>query len=285
MANKSDFREFSRQDRYRVIEILLNWEGACNASRLGRLFNVRRENVTRYIQDYRETYPGQMVYDSIAKTFKPTTTFTPKCTRGVISEYVDFARRFSTENGESLNGGHWLDCGPRPHIEPDSCIFRALVQAIKEHQAIEVRYRSWNHPEGRDRRIHPHALAYSGLRWHCRAFDEETQSYRDFHLGRFESIALVENSVDETTGEADHDWHQHVDLFLVPNPELSEQEQRLVRADYGMDSGCLSVRSRHAMAQYVLQSYQVWTNGDLPENPRQQPLVCANLGDVANTLF
>jgi hypothetical protein len=39
------------------------------------------------------------------------------------------------------------------------------------------------------------------------------------------------------------------------------------------------------MAQYVLQSYQVWTNGGFPENPRQQPLVCANLDDVASTLF
>lgn len=285
MASKSDFRDFSRQDRYRVMEILLNWEGACNASRLGRLFNVRRENITRYIQDYRETYPGQMVYDSIAKTFKPATTFTPKCTRGVISEYVDFARRFSAEHGNSVDGGYWLDCGPRPHIDPDPGVFRALVQVIKERQVIEVRYRSWNHPDGRDRKIHPHALAYSGLRWHCRAFDEETQSYRDFHLGRFESIELADNRVDATTGEADHDWHQQVDLFLVPNPELSDQEQRLVRADYGMDSGFLTVRSRRAMAQYVLQSYQVSTKGDRPENPRQQPMICINLDDVASALF
>jgi predicted DNA-binding transcriptional regulator YafY len=285
MANKSDFREFSRQDRYRAMEVLLNWEGGCNASRLGRLFNVRRENVTRYIQDYRETYPGQMWYDSVCKIFKPTTTFTPKCTRGIISEYIDFARRFPAEHSGSFNGGNWLDCGPRPHIEPEPSVFRTIVQAIKECQIIAVRYRSWNHPSGRDRKVHPHALAYSGLRWHCRAFDEETQSYRDFHLGRFESIALVGKAGDAITGEADHDWHQQVDLLLIPNPELSEQEQQLVRADYSMDRGCLTVRSRRAMAQYVLTNYHVSPNGDIPENPRQQPLVCANLDIVASVLF
>lgn len=281
MGNKPDFREFSREDRYRAMEVLLQWEGTCNASRLSALFSVRRENVSRHVQEYRSAFPGQMDYDAIGKTFRPTETFIPRFSRGVISEYLDLARRFYVDEESET----WLDCGPRPHIEPAPEIFRGLVEAIKNRRPVSISYRSWNHPAGRQRRIHPHALAYSGLRWHCRAFDEETESYRDFHLGRFDSLETVSTAGAATTGDMDQDWNERVDLFLVPNPDLSPGEQDLVKADYGMAQGFLRIQGRRSMAHYVLQSYQVPTSGHLPKNPRQCPLVCANLEDILTALF
>lgn len=281
MASRSDFREFSREDRYRAMEVLLQWEGACNASRLSTLFNVRRENVSRHVQDYRTAFPNQMDYDSRGKTFRPTTAFRPRFSRGVISEYLDLARRFYVDDEAAA----WLDCGPRPHIEPAPEVFRGLVEAINGRRRISISYRSWNHPNGRERLIHPHALAYSGLRWHCRAFDEETESYRDFHLGRFDALGVVDTAQDAVTGDEDHDWNEYIDLFLVPNPDLTADEQALVKADYGMALGFKRVPARRAMAHYVLQSYQVQISGPLPDNPRERPLVCGNLEDVRGALF
>lgn len=282
MTNRPDFRDFSREERYRALEILLMWEGSCNASRLSELFQVRRENVSRQIQDYRAEYPEQMVYDTIGKTFRPTTFFTPHFCQGAIFEYLDLAKRFSSP----FRAREWLECGPSPHIEPDPAIFRGLVDAISRQIPVTIAYRSWNHPEGRQRTIHPHALAYSGLRWHCRAYDEITDSFRDFHLGRIDTFSPEEATAYRyRSGRDDYDWHTTIELRLSANPSLSVEEQALVRADYGMHEGYLIVPCRRAMANYVLQSYQVPTDAPHPDNPRGRPLVCGNLREISSALF
>lgn len=287
MATKTDFHEFARHDRYRAFEILLWWEGACNASDLSVLFNVRRENVSKDIKAYRVVHGEHVHYDSLAKTYKPESGFRPSYTSGQIREYLDFIRRFTPDpSSVTPSAPEWLDAGPRPHIEPAPHLFRTLVQAIRHHHPLDIRYRSWNHPQGQDRRIHPHALAYSGLRWHCRAFDEKTDSYRDFHLGRFDGFEVLEGS-EGTLGKEDTDWHTMVDLKLVPNPGLSEGEQQLVKADYGLSSGALTLTCRKSMAHYLLQSYHVDPDLDLHNQaePRKHPLVVKNLSSVVPSLF
>lgn len=281
MNSRADFRDFSREDRYRAMEVLLQWEGACNASRMSDLFRVRRENVTRHIQEYRAEFPGQMAYDAIGKVFRPTPAFQPRYSRGVISEYLTLARRFYT----GADNHSWLDSGPSPHIEPDPVIFRDMVQAIKDQYPVLTRYRSWNHPQGIERRIHPHSLAYSGLRWHCRAFDERTESYRDFHLGRIDTLVPGGPPGTGTTRDNDRDWNEYITLTMGPNPGLSPEEQGLVCADYGMSDGKLSVTCRRSMAHYVLQGYQVPTGGGTSGTPRSYPLVCENLDEIRNNLF
>jgi hypothetical protein len=277
MAIKTDFRATTRLDRYRIFEILLWWEGACNASVLGDLFNVRRENITKDIKAYRLTHEHQITYDSVAKVYRPAEAFVPIYSSGLAIEYLDVTRRFrgGADDGQGLHS--WLDSGPRPHIEPDPALFRALVQSIRQRAPMVVRYRSWNHPNGQDRRIHPHALAYSGLRWHCRAFDETTASYRDFHLGRFERYQKAEVGT-AITGEQDDDWGARIAIELVPNPALSEDERFLVRADYGLNDGPLIVHCRRAMAHYVLRSYQVDPHATEHHQvrPRTHPLILGN---------
>ncbi len=286
MDHKSDFRAFTRRERYQALETLLQWEGACNASVLGRLFNVRRENITKDLQAYRKQFPEQILYDSAARTYRPSTVFKPIHTSGMIQEYSNFLRRFDVGEGNNDQPQGWIDVGPQPHIEAEPIVFRALVHAIRMKQIIDIRYRSWNHPGGRKRRIHPHALAYSGLRWHCRAFDELTESYRDFHLGRFESLKVV-SSADplRRTGRDDKDWTTYVDVELVPNPHLSEPEQGLVKADYAMEADSLVLRSRQSMVPYLLQSYRV--DPDVGESaayqPRKHPLVPKFPEDLAST--
>jgi predicted DNA-binding transcriptional regulator YafY len=47
----------------------------------------------------------------------------------------------------------------------------------------ECRFDS-DHPHQSALRIEPHALAHDGFRWHVRAFDRETKTFRNFVLGR-----------------------------------------------------------------------------------------------------
>jgi len=272
MTHKTDFREFARHDRFRAFEILLWWEGQCNASNLGLLFNVRRENVSKDVQAYRSDYGRGVCYDSGMKTYRPTDQFKPVFTEGHVSEYIDFIRRFRWNDACSSDA--FLETGPRPYIEPCPRLFRSVLSAIRTQSPMHIRYRSWNHPAGRDRVIHPHAIAYSGLRWHCRAYDEITGSFRDFHLGRFDNYQVGTNG-SAFSGEMDTDWHTYVDVELVPNPELSEGEQQLVRADYGLQKEALSLNCRQAMVLYLLKSYHVDPELNLAEqtSPRSRPLV------------
>ena len=286
MPTKTDFREFSRHDRYRAFETMLWWEGACNATDLSALFNVRRENVTKDIKSYRAEHGEQVIYDSINKTYRPAPGFTPAYIAGQIMEYVDFTRRFHHERLGSHRLPDWLDAGPQPLIEPDPHLFRTLVKVIRNRKPLNIRYRSWNHPQGKDRCIHPHALANSGLRWHCRAFDVTTDSYRDFHLGRFERYEEAIGARG-APGDRDIEWHTLIDLELIPNPMLTEGEQQLVRADYGFLEGHLNLKCRQSMANYVLQSYNIDPNlsTDFHQVPRKHPLALKNHRELAGALF
>src|SRR5690606_23854369 len=108
---------------------------------------------------------------------------------------------------------------------------------------------------GTRRTLHPHAFAYSGLRWHCRAFDETHGEFRDFHLSRLVAIEL--GNVSNIDPKRDQDWHNVINLILKPNPALTPAERELVKADYSIAGGQLTFPVRACMAQYVLQSFQV----------------------------
>jgi predicted DNA-binding transcriptional regulator YafY len=178
-----------------------------------------------------------------------------------------------------------IEVGFSPIVEPPAKLFRDLLDHIQARKALKVTYRSWNHPEGTQRVIHPHSLAFSNIRWHVRAFDEKTNSFRDFHLGRVADYqtAPVTNFKDATH---DQKWNTFVTLVLIPNPVLSKAEQHLVRADYAMKNDRLELISRLAMSHYLLQAFNVQVGEEQKSaSPREFPLFLENKRDVETGLF
>jgi len=71
-------------------------------------------------------------------------------------------------------------------------ILRALVQAARYGQKIDMGYVSMTSLDEESRIITPHTLVFTPLRWHVRAYYEKNRDYRDFVLIRFRSIHGVE---------------------------------------------------------------------------------------------
>lgn len=98
------------------------------------------------------------------------------------------------------------------------------------------------------------ALADNGLRWHVRAFDRERQRFSDFVLTRIVKASELEELVaeHEMLG-ADDQWARIVDFELVPHPGI--EWPKAVEADFGMTDGVLRVKTRAALAGYVLRRW------------------------------
>lgn len=258
-------------ERQRIFELLLFWEGRCNATTISDLLCARRESVSQDMKVYRDKYPGQAEYDSVAKVYRPGPEFQPILTTGNVAEFVEHKRRFGQADSAELF------CVDAVSIPPDPIIFRLVHQAIVNRERVRVFYRSLNHPEGRERVIQPHALVYAGIRWHCRAFDELTGEYRDFNLHRCRDLESL-GVTDDGSEANDVEWDEIVQIQLAPNPALSEQEQALVAADYGIEKGqTLNISVRRALVMYTLQRLQVKDLDEGAVEPRSMPLVLAGI--------
>jgi predicted DNA-binding transcriptional regulator YafY len=70
---------------------------------------------------------------------------------------------------------------------------------------VNTVYQSMSRPQPSPRIIEPHALTHDGFRWHARAFDRETGTFRDFVLGRLSKPGIGERIGVKTDEQADED--------------------------------------------------------------------------------
>ncbi len=136
-------------------------------------------------------------------------------------------------------------------------------------------------PSGTKRTIHPFALANSGLRWHCRAYDELRSEFRDFHLGRITKAKV--SSASNIDNKNDKAWHSTVELVVGPHPELSVAQRRVIMMEHG-GGETFSLNVRASMVEYTLQNYLI-NKEPFEGEPKEKPLYLVNLGDVQDFLF
>ena len=75
--------------RYRLIEIVALWEGRLITNHLCNSFDIARQQASKDINAYLcEVAPENLLYDSKLKGYKPSATFAPKVTSGLVDEYL-----------------------------------------------------------------------------------------------------------------------------------------------------------------------------------------------------
>ena len=105
------------------------------------------------------------------------------------------------------------------------------------------------------------ALADNGLRWHVRAFDRERDRFGDFVLTRIAKAHEIDGEVAESEQiGSDSQWARIVDLEIVPHPGITWP--KAVEADYAMTDGVLRIKSRAALAGYVLRRWNIDSSPD-----------------------
>lgn len=173
-----------------------------------------------------------------------------------------------------------LELPPR-NVSP--LLMRHLVCAIREQRRLEVDYVSLNRPDHEGRIIVPHTFVNTGLRWHLRAWCEKSQDYRDFVLSRFRGHAELLDLSPQGAGQ-DEAWQTEITLIIQPDPRLNDSKQRVLMHDYAMQNGRLYLKTRAALAQYLLQELHI-NHKMLDGNPDAQQLILVNLDEVRQWLF
>ena len=96
----------------------------------------------------------------------------------------------------------------------------------------------------------------NGHRWHIRAYDRKSKSFRDFVCSRFTRIDLCDvPPKEEELSQNDIQWNQVITLDIAAHPRL--KHPKAIELDYEMIKGVLKLEVRAALAGYLVRQWNV----------------------------
>lgn len=242
------------KERLEFIDFRLFWEGRINRSDIMDRFDISTPQASKDLSLYESMAPGNLSYDVSAKRYLASSSFAPRFIEPSADGFLMQLRNISDRT--LLIEETWLgvppcaEAMPIPNRRVSVHVLRSVIKAIESGMALSVLYQSMNEhrPGPAWRWIVPHALAHDGLRWHVRAFCEESKGFKDFLLSRCLESGEERNT--EIKASQDKYWNEHFSVVLVPNPVLSSDQQEVVAQDYCMEYGQIAVSVRKALLYY-----------------------------------
>ena len=223
--------------RLRFLESVVVWEGAVHRQRLVEMFGVTENHVSRDFKLYTGRHPHNLTYDLSRKRYLPTAKFRPQYASGSADEYLAMLRMVCDSGDVRLPG---MPAPTEADVVPLTCggvdakTLQAITRAITDRTGLEVVYQSMRRPEPAKHSLWPHALVFSGTRWHARAYDLDAGSFRDFVLSRLTVKASLTQDCPEGAPERDAEWTSRVELEVKPAGRLSGPQRQAIAREYGM---------------------------------------------------
>jgi WYL domain len=269
------------EQRLEFIEFRLYWNRRVNRADLTRQFGISVPQASLDLTRYQQLAPTNMTYDKSAKTYLASPALRPVFFSPDADAYLNSLRSISDKivAPEQTWLGRTPDMAALPLLSrrsnPDH--LRAILAAIQDNAALNVRYQSMSRPRPTWRRISPHALGFDGFRWHARAFCHIDRTYKDFLLPRI--LKVGERAAGEAEPSGDRAWHETVTLRIRPHPALTPAQRRAIEIDYGMTKGILRIEVRAALAYYARKRLGLDRAPDTVK-PNDQQIVLANPEEV-----
>ena len=244
----------AQRERLAYIDFRLYFFGEIGRPDLMTRFGVAPAGATRDLALYRELAPKNITFDGSGKIYRIGNAFVPLFDHPPQRVLTALAQGFG--DGASAPTAPLLPCeSPTVLSQPPLHVLAPVCRAIYGKRPLAIRYHSMRSGESA-RVIVPFALVDTGLRWHVRAYDRKHGGFRDFVISRIEAPKLLDEAPQaHELAENDIQWTRIVELSLVPHPRLARPE--IVRMDYGMSGDSLQLRSRAAVAGYMLQRWGV----------------------------
>lgn len=140
---------------------------------------------------------------------------------------------------------------PGPTRECPAPVMRELNQAIERRCFIEIDYVSMSSGR-RDRQwIAPAHIASDGERLHVRAWSEHRGAWRDILPVRVSSGSSFTMRPIEEPLPTDEDWDTIIEVRLRPRDDLSAEQKRAVRREYGFEDDSIRFETRRALEFYI----------------------------------
>jgi predicted DNA-binding transcriptional regulator YafY len=267
------------KERLEFIDFRLFWEGRINRVDIMERFAISTPQASKDLSLYESIAPGNLSYDVSAKRYLASSSFTPKFIEPNADGFLIQLRNIADHTLPIEET--WLGSVPSAEVMPIPSrrvsvkVLRAVTKAIEKRMALRVLYQSMNEkrPGPMWRWIVPHALAHDGLRWHVRAFCEETKIFKDFLLSR--CLDVGDERSTETKASQDKYWNEYFSVVLVPNPVLSLEQQEVVAQDYSMEYGQIAVPVRKALLYYFNKRLRLDVAKD-KDRTKETPVVVLN---------
>jgi predicted DNA-binding transcriptional regulator YafY len=276
--------KWATRQRLQYIEIMAWYAGVVTRSDVARAFGLSDPAATKDLKLYSDLAPGNLVYNHSVFGFVPGDGFsaafadlTPAAVLPVIAANLAVA---NGPYGDELVYGLPTAALPLPARLPSPQTLAQITRAIHGRRKLRVSYRSLSSREsGAERVLEPHTLVNTGLRWHVRAYSEDTCDFRDFVLSRIVEATCLDMPA-ESGEQYDDDWVESVSLMLAPHAGLDADRRASLLLDYGASGEVIEVNVRRALLGYVLQRLSVDTTPDHALNPSAYQLMLLNRDEI-----
>lgn len=244
----------AQKERLAFIDFSLQFFAYVSRNDLVTRFQTGLAACTRDFAMYRDLAPDNLWLDHSTKRYMRTDSFSALFEHPPEVILTSLSRGFG--NGISNLVQPSEQCFDAIQlIHPDSEIIAALMRGIHNNMVCHISYVSVSSGESQ-RDFAPHALINNGHRWHVRGYDYKHHAFRDFVCTRFTHVSVSDEhpSADQMDA-ADEQFHRQVDLVLIPHPSINNS--LAIEMDYAMQYGQKVIRTRAALAAYVLRQWQV----------------------------
>ena len=210
MAKAETAIKWWTRQRFQYIEVMAYYTGVITRSDLAETFGMSNPAATKDLKLYSDMAPDNLIYKHAVFGFVPSDSFaaifadlSPATVLPIIAGNLTVVG--SPREGTDVYG-ICAETLPLPTRLPDKALLAQLVRGIKHRRKVRVSYQSLSDRDSDEPRIiEPHALLNNGLRWHLRAYNEDTFDFRDFVLSRFTSAEMLEDAA-ESNQVYDDDW-------------------------------------------------------------------------------
>lgn len=246
---------YAQKQRLAYIDFKLLFVGHVTRAEVVQYFGQGLSSASRDITLYKELRPSNMEYDSRDKKYYQTPSFKPLVKHDPKKTLAKLANQIS-DGLDAITDIDFPVEAPSQLNLPDILTVAKLIQATINKKAVNIIYTSLSSGSGA-REIVPHSIVDNGLRWHVRAYDRKTSSFRDFVLTRISMVNLLDADIQRGEDKLeDHQWMRMMPLRLVPHPH-NVIHPTAIELDYSMTDGFLELNVRAAMAGYLLRRWNV----------------------------
>ncbi|WP_317054351.1 WYL domain-containing protein [Roseovarius rhodophyticola] len=256
-----DDLKHAQKERLEYLDRLLFWDGAATRGSLIERFRISNPQAALDFKTYLQAAkPAGLEYDASSRQYLTTEHFSR------------LTGRAATDELEELLSGKkraFYDVLPDLQRTQNVRVFRPLYRAMLAGEAIKIVYQSMRDPEPETRWIAPLRFASDGVRLHLRAWCYTRQGFRDFIPSRIDPTQSFAERRNADGVPRDDDWYTWAVLKLRPHGDLTQDQKRVVRIEFGFDDECLEIRVRKPLEFYTKRRW-----GLDQENPRLECFGC-----------
>ena len=276
--------KWNTRQRLQYIELMAFYTGVVTRSDIANTFGISDAAATKDLKLYGQLAPDNLIYKHNVFGFVPNNSFKEVSTdlspEAVLPIIAGNLPHTGGPDKDKLVYGISAESLPLPNRLPEKTILAEILRATRHHKKLEITYRSLSDRESDNKRIiEPHSLINTDLRWHIRAYSEESFDFRDFVLSRITAALMLEEDA-ESNMAYDDDWVETISLELSPHPGLSKAKRVNLMLDYRASDGIIHLEVKRALIAYVLQRLAVDTTVDHSLNPNAYQLVLVNRDEV-----